>query len=54
MNFEQWYASQEWWHEPEAELKGVWDALVTKGFSNDEAARLMDSVVWAIRNEYGD
>jgi polyhydroxyalkanoate synthesis regulator phasin len=54
MNFEQWYASHEWWHEPEEELKEVWDALVAKGFSNDEAAKLIGSVVSAIRNEYGD
>jgi predicted dinucleotide-binding enzyme len=54
MTFEQWYSSQEWWHEPEEELKSVWAALVAKGFSNEEAAQLIDVVVYAIRNEYGD
>jgi predicted dinucleotide-binding enzyme len=54
MTFEQWYSSQEWWHEPEEELKSVWAALVAKGFSNEVAAQLIDVVVYAIRNEYGD
>ncbi len=54
MTFELWYASQEWWHEPEEELKAVWDEIVSKGFSNDDAARLIGSVVSVIRNEYGD
>ncbi|NTF17457.1 hypothetical protein G6L37_03420 [Agrobacterium rubi] len=54
MTFEEWYNSHEWFHDPDLDMKTSWDALIAKGFSSEEAAELLDRVISAIRNEYGD
>jgi hypothetical protein len=54
MTFEKWYDGYEWFHDPDEVLKEVWDDLVDKGFTEDEAASILSRVSGAIRNEYGD
>lgn len=54
MTFKKWYDQHEWFHDPDEELKEIWDGLIEKGLSADEVAEVFDSLHGIIRSEYGD
>lgn len=56
MTFEEWFAEQDWWHKNSRreDFTRIWTQLKRQGLSDDWTADILDDVIAAMRDEYGD
>lgn len=60
VTFDDWYRKQEWRHDPEDDLRVVWDSMRGRLQREDSGNELVtieswfDTIIGVVRNEYGD
>jgi len=53
-DFNLWYKSHEWFHDPYEELSGIWLKLHNKGFEEYDIREIMDDFIQCMKGEYGE
>ncbi len=56
MTFDEWFSQHEWWkkNSRREDLEPVWDTMHQRGIQGLEIASLIEKVIDAMRDEYGD